>query len=80
MHTIIIIFCVPTGSIESLMYKNGSYWCCSECEYSSLKKSNVKEHIEAKHVNGAINCHMYLKQLPSSGALRKHIFKYHNMN
>lgn len=60
------------------MFKEGIFWYCSDCSYKSGTKSNVYEHVEAKHViHGGYQCQLCTSVAKTKGSLRVHYNKYH---
>ena len=60
------------------MVKSNGLWCCMECDYTSTKSSNMREHIDSKHTGDTgVTCKLCTKVCASIGALRKHTAKYH---
>ena len=59
------------------MVKDGSYWFCTDCDYKSNKVTNVKGHIESKHiVHAGYSCDFCGKICPTQEAMRKHKSAY----
>ena len=53
-------------------------WFCLQCSFSSRKSSNVRTHIESKHVNsGGFQCLVCSYICPTREALRKHMTSMH---
>jgi len=65
--------------IEDNMQKDPSgTWFCLQCSFSSRKSSNVRTHIESKHVNsGGFQCLVCSYICPTREALRKHMTRMH---
>lgn len=75
-----------TGALGSLinsmmfqsMTNNGEkLWCCSYCDFKTKKSTNIKDHIEAKHVSSRIQCNLCSADFTTSSYLKKHIKKAH---
>ena len=65
--------------ILSKMYKDAhGVWQCNICDWSSQRKSNLYNHVEAKHVNTkgyfCNQCHKFCSTL---NALKLHESRYH---
>ena len=66
--------------INSQMVKNLDVWMCNVCQYQSSKKSNVRSHVEAKHViSNGFNCQYCGEFCPNRKALKNHIDRKHKM-
>jgi len=53
-------------------------WQCTLCNITSNKKSNVRCHVEAKHLETqGIQCHICNKHCPSRNAYNVHFHRYH---
>ena len=57
-------------------------WLCNECGYQSRNKTNLKYHIEAKHVSTSdlstlYPCQYCDKLLKNRKALNNHLHEYH---
>ena len=58
----------------------GSVWHCTQCGKSGKKKSNIKEHVEANHIQGLqIECPICQRILKSRASLRIHNFNVHRV-
>ena len=67
--------------IDSMMYKadGSNEWTCSTCEKSSRLKANIRQHVEANHIEGiAYACDQCGKVSRSKFGLIKHISRKHN--
>jgi hypothetical protein len=54
-------------------------WQCLECGYSSKYKTNVVEHVDARHVTHSdVFCLTCGKLCPNRKSLRNHQYKYHH--
>ena len=51
---------------------------CDQCEYTTLWKDSMHQHIKTKHEGVAYECHICLKSLSSQRQLEKHIEVVHN--
>ncbi len=58
---------------------NQGSWYCSICHFTSKKKTNVREHIESKHINDGFSyiCRFCPKTYKSRNSLRFHVGNYH---
>ena len=70
--------------VESFMRKAdselGLVWECTQCGKTSKKKSNIKEHVEANHIQGLqIQCPMCQRIFKSRASLRIHNFNVHRV-
>ena len=55
------------------MFKDGALWTCNECNYQSLKKSHVFEHIEGKHqVHEGYACLVCQQVFKTKGYFQRH--------
>jgi len=53
-------------------------WHCMICEYSSKKTTNVRHHIESRHLQGSsFGCHHCHQVCPTRNALSMHIHRKH---
>jgi len=53
-------------------------WRCNLCDYSSIYKSRVKDHVEAKHMKSSVyQCPFCEKICYTNNALKCHISKHH---
>ena len=67
------------SQIASMIYRlpDGS-WCCTECGYSSKISTNVKMHVENKHiVSAGFNCPFCHLSCPNRKCLRNHTARKH---
>merc|ERR1712204_100605 len=67
------------STISSMMQKNNQgLWSCTICGKSDTYKSHMKNHIEAKHIEGASHlCGQCGKLFRSRNSLAKHLSVYH---
>jgi len=64
--------------IMSKMNKVGSHWFCTDCDYSTYKKFNIKTHIEVRHLNFTeVACSTCNVICAHRKALRYHMDKFH---
>ena len=47
----LFLFLDVESAIQSKMFKEGNIWYCNDCPYKSNRKSNLLEHVEARHVS-----------------------------
>jgi len=71
--------------VESYMRKtedeNGLLWQCIQCGKTGKKKSNIKEHVEANHIEGLqLECPLCFKVFKSRASLRIHNLNVHRLN
>lgn len=71
--------------VESFMRKAGSelgsVWHCTQCGKTSKKKSNIKEHVEAIHIQGLqIECPTCQRIFKSRASLRIHNLNVHRVH
>ena len=53
-------------------------WICRQCGKTSAKLGNLKDHIEANHIEGLkLVCHLCMRSCKSSAGLRMHKARYH---
>jgi len=53
-------------------------WVCRQCGKTSAKLGNIKDHIEANHIEGLkLVCHLCMRSCKSSAGLRMHKARYH---
>ena len=63
---------------EDLYRENQGSWECNLCDYKSVRWSNLKRHIECKHVAGPqLTCNFCNVKCPSKPALIMHIHRNH---
>jgi len=56
-------------------------WSCAQCAYSSDRSSNVRNHIEAKHMTSSgFQCPNCSKISPTRHALKMHTSRKHTMH
>ena len=71
------------GQINTMIQKleDSSGWSCTVCGKSSKVSSNIRQHIEANHIEGMEHpCDQCGKVSRSRHALARHIFVYHKQN
>ena len=65
-------------TINSIMHNIDGIWSCSQCGKRERDKSNLKKHIEAKHIEGVYHpCNQCGKQFRSKNTLYKHTSTIH---
>jgi len=63
---------------RNLMKDEEGRWICPECNLTTRSRTNIKEHIDAKHLPGnSYLCPLCSKACKSTGALRVHKSRYH---
>jgi len=63
---------------DNMQKDESGLWFCLQCSFSSRKSSNVKTHIESKHVNsGGFQCTVCPHVCPTREAMRKHMGRIH---
>ena len=64
--------------VLSLMWRDGGTWRCNNCEYESNRKTNMFEHVEAKHViSTGYTCQTCGTFCKTFSAYRSHIKRLH---
>jgi len=65
--------------IECKMSKDthSSKWYCVECQYESNNKGDMRNHIEAKHVDSTISCDLCGVVTKTRKALKMHKYRQH---
>ena len=68
--------------IEQNMRKDETgNWTCSQCDFSSNRSSNTRNHIEAKHIeSGGFQCLVCNAFSPTRHALKMHMLRKHRKN
>ena len=79
LHKHITIFLGLDTLIEDNMQKDSTgTWFCLQCSFSSRKSSNVRTHVESKHVkSGGFQCLVCSYICPTREAFRKHMTRMH---
>ena len=63
--------------IEDLLQKTDDVWSCLACEFTNVKKFNVRRHIET-HIDGLLySCNFCQKEFRLKDTLNKHVFTNH---
>ena len=70
-------FCMNLGlenAIDENMFKDGGVWYCKACSYQTERKSNMKDHVEGKHLsqNFGFLCQSCNKTYKTKASLRDH--------
>ena len=53
-------------------------WVCLDCGYRTKIKTNMRMHVESKHVvSEGFQCHICLLLVPNRKALRNHLDRNH---
>lgn len=53
-------------------------WICLVCQYATRIKTNLREHVEAKHLDSpSVQCVHCQAVCPNKKSLRNHVYKYH---
>jgi len=70
------------STVNSMMHKNyQGLWSCNTCGKSDKDKRNLRNHIEAKHIEGVSHpCSQCGKQFRSRNSLANHLSLYHKGN
>jgi len=66
--------------ISANIYKDETtrHWHCHHCDFNSVKRSNVKNHVESKHVQSTgFECSACMVICPTRNALNMHILRKH---
>ena len=68
------------SKMSSIMSEEGTVWQCNDCLYVSKYATNVREHVEAKHVAPIeLYCQYCDKVCPNKKSLRNHIYTKHKV-
>ena len=75
----IIFFVGLDELIEQNMQKDElGIWGCMQCEFTSNKTNNVRNHIEAKHIQSAgFQCSVCNAVSPTRHAMKMHMLRKH---
>ena len=70
------------AQVSSLLAKQmDGAWACTECGYKSNVKTNVKMHVESKHlVSEGFSCPTCQLLCPNRKSLRNHMTRKHSQN
>ena len=52
-------------------------WNCSECDYNSTSKSDMTNHVEARHIDSSVTCPLCGVQTKTRKSLKMHMFRRH---
>ena len=64
--------------LTKVLTESGSCWQCGSCEYNTKKKSNLVDHIEAKHIEGGyFICKLCNHPASTKRGLRNHHYGRH---
>ena len=59
-------------------YHGHKFWQCSECDYRKKSKADVFKHVERRHVEIQVSCHLCSQVYGSRFELKTHMkFKHH---
>ena len=68
------------SKMSSVIGEEGTVWQCNDCLYVSKYRTNVMEHVEAKHVAPVeLYCQYCDKVCPNKKSLRNHIYAKHQI-
>ena len=81
-RTIHVVLAGIDDLVASMMHKivtdEGTSWSCRHCDYQSKKSTNVREHVESKHVQSSgVMCSICFKVCPNKKSLRNHCYSSH---
>ena len=74
------LFLYSEADYESFLLSMATYstvdgrrnWECTHCGYGALRKSDVRKHIERRHVNKAVVCSACEKSFPNLFDYNRH--------
>ena len=67
-------------SVKDMIVKQDNFWTCTVCQFKSMNRSHLKEHVET-HIEGLeFPCNYCEKVMRSSNAFRQHVGKFHKSN
>ena len=75
-------FCLEAKDVEANMVpifdEFGKAWQCAQCGYSTRRKSDLKDHIDAKHIErDPLPCNQCDMICPNKKSLKNHMYKHH---
>ena len=67
-------------SVNDMIVKQDNFWTCTVCQFKSMNRGHLKEHVET-HIEGLeFPCNYCGKIMRSSNAFRQHVGKFHKSN
>ena len=67
-------------SVNGMIGKQDNFWTCTMCQFKSMNRGHLKEHVET-HIEGLeFPCNYCEKVMRSSNAFRQHVGKFHKSN
>ena len=61
---------------EYMRFEDG-IWFCLYCDSKTTHKSNLRQHIESKHISVSYKCQLCNSTCPTQNALYKHHSRNH---
>ena len=67
-------------AVNDMIVKQENFWTCTVCQFKSMNRSHLKEHVET-HIDGLeYPCNYCGKIMRSSTTFRQHAGKFHKRN
>ena len=67
-------------AVNDMIVKQNNFWKCTVCQFKSMNRSHLKEHVET-HIDGLeYPCNYCGKIMRSSTTFRQHAGKFHKRN
>ena len=63
--------------VTGLMQKISGKWTCLTCNLESRDKTDLRRHIEAKHINAEVICPVCFSHYKTRESFAKHMTKMH---
>ena len=67
----------PRKVVEGKMVRIAGGWSCKECLYTSKYTTDVRRHVESKHMHHFSNCDLCSVHFPNFVQLKQHYILCH---